>query len=594
MSFPFDEPLRPRNSAFKPPNSKPLSNIAFLSEYTADPKYSFSNFDIDYKRKVGAGGVSDIYIATNKTDNIEYAVKVMPKELIEEQGLTLDIIYKEINVHERIFHPNIIRMYSHYEDNENIYCFLEYIPGTSLLGKIKQKPLTEKEAYYYFHQAAIALMFCHENNLIHRDVKLENFLVHEHTNEVKLCDFGLVGVLNKENPFRVTICGTFDYMAPEMIKEEPYNCGVDVWALGIILYELIHGYCPFGSGIDETAIFKNILQFNFHIDKEITNNCKDLLMKMIQPNEKERIVIQDVLKHPWMNDWVEKKVIDNQRIDTVPGVDDKFANDILDKVEKKNKTKKSKKGDGVKSKKKKVVYKQGKMPEKVNQQEQNIIPVVNDKHIVKEEKKHINKLKADLNSNNNNNNINISKQNVIPLQQHHNEQNDLFNKLSINDSNNERNDVYNPFNDIRSKDNEQETNVINKKTNPFDFSNQYAQKNAFDYESYNNSGNYVKNKTNVNSSSYYNGNNDNAGASSAKKKPKSTIDYKKIDQLNKNSNVFNYAYSNDRMSQDMQLQSTLNMFARAEKLNQDNNKYKKEENESFWSRLIAPFKCGNS
>jgi hypothetical protein len=417
--------------------------------------------------------------------------------------------------------------------------------------------------------------------------------VHEHTNEVKLCDFGLVGVLNKENPFRVTICGTFDYMAPEMIKEEPYNCGVDVWALGIILYELIHGYCPFGSGIDETAIFKNILQFNFHIDKEITNNCKDLLMKMIQPNEKERIVIQDVLKHPWMNDWVEKKVIDNQRIDTVPGVDDKFANDILDKVEKKNKTKKSKKGDGVKSKKKKVVYKQGKMPEKVNQQEQNIIPVVNDKHIVKEEKKHINKLKADLNSNNNNN-INISKQNVIPLQQHHNEQNDLFNKLSINDSKNERNDVYNPFNDIRSKDNEQETNVINKKTNPFDFSNQYAQKNAFDYESYNNSGNYVKNKTNVNSSSYYNGNNDNAGASSAKKKPKSTIDYKKIDQLNKNSNVFNYAYSNDRMSQDMQLQSTLNMFARAEKLNQDNNKYKKEENESFWSKLIAPFKCGNS
>ena len=372
MSFPFDEPLRPRNSAFKPPNSKPLSNIVFLSEYIADQKYSFSNFDIDYKRKVGAGGVSDIYIATNKTDNIEYAVKVMPKELIEEQGLTLDIIYKEINVHERIFHPNIIRMYSHYEDNENIYCFLEYIPGTSLLGKIKQKPLTEKEAYYYFHQAAIALMFCHENNLIHRDVKLENFLVHEHTNEVKLCDFGLVGVLNKENPFRVTICGTFDYMAPEMIKEEPYNCGVDVWALGIILYELIHGYCPFGSGIDETAIFKNILQFNFHIDKEITNNCKDLLMKMIQPNEKERIVIQDVLKHPWMNDWVEKKVIDNQRVDTVPGVDDKFANDILDKVEKKNKTKKSKKGDGVKSKKKKVVYKQGKMPEKINQQERRI------------------------------------------------------------------------------------------------------------------------------------------------------------------------------------------------------------------------------
>ena len=517
----------------------------------------------------------------------------MPKELIEEQGLTLDIIYKEINVHERIFHPNIIRMYSHYEDNESIYCFLEYIPGTSLLGKIKQKPLSEKEAYFYFHQAAVALQFCHENNLIHRDVKLENFLVHERSNEVKLCDFGLVGVLNKENPFRVTICGTFDYMAPEMIKEEPYNCGVDVWALGIILYELIHGYCPFGSGIDETAIFKNILQFNFHIDKEITNNCKDLLMKMIQPNEKERIMIQDVLKHPWMSDWVEKKEVtnNNQRVDTVPGVDDKFANDILDKVEKKNKTKKSKKGEGVKGKKKKVVYKQGKMPEKANQPQEQSVPAEN--KVSKEETKNINKLKADLTSTNNNNNINISKHNVIPLQPEDNES-DLLNKISVNAPKKERNDIYNAFSDgaAMSKDNKEQTNIINKKTNPFDFSNQYAQKNAFDYESYNNSGNYVKNKTSTNALS--NSVVSDSGVASAKKKQKSSIDYKKIDQLNKNSNLFNYAYSNDRMNQDMQLQSTLNMFARAEKLNQDNNKYKKEEKESFWSKLIAPFKCGNT
>jgi serine/threonine protein kinase len=102
--------------------------------------------------------------------------------------------------------------------------------------------MDEKTAFHYFIQTSSAVLFLHENNLVHRDLKPENILVDENNN-IKLCDFGWCVELSMGN--RVTFCGTYEYMAPEIIKEKPYNQGIDVWSLGILLYELCHGYSPF-------------------------------------------------------------------------------------------------------------------------------------------------------------------------------------------------------------------------------------------------------------------------------------------------------------------------------------------------------------
>ncbi len=102
--------------------------------------------------------------------------------------------------------------------------------------------MSENEAFIHFIQATSALFFLHDHNLVHRDLKPENLLIDEN-NVIKLADYGACVEMTLGN--RITFCGTYEYMAPEMLKEKPYNQGIDVWSLGILLYELLHGYSPF-------------------------------------------------------------------------------------------------------------------------------------------------------------------------------------------------------------------------------------------------------------------------------------------------------------------------------------------------------------
>jgi serine/threonine protein kinase len=120
---------------------------------------------------------------------------------------------------------------------------MDYAVNGSLKSLIDQSNgIEEKQAFKYFIQTASAVHFLHQNNLIHRDIKPENLLLDENGN-VKLCDFGWCADLKEGS--RLTFCGTYEYMAPEVLKESPYDSGIDVWGLGILLYELIEGQSPF-------------------------------------------------------------------------------------------------------------------------------------------------------------------------------------------------------------------------------------------------------------------------------------------------------------------------------------------------------------
>jgi serine/threonine protein kinase len=120
---------------------------------------------------------------------------------------------------------------------------MDFTQKGNLYQKLKKdKFFDETAAFHYFIQTCSAVNFLHSNNLVHRDLKPENLLLDE-SNNIKLCDFGWCVELNLGN--RVTFCGTYEYMAPEIINELPYNNSIDIWSLGILLYELIHGYSPF-------------------------------------------------------------------------------------------------------------------------------------------------------------------------------------------------------------------------------------------------------------------------------------------------------------------------------------------------------------
>lgn len=158
---------------------------------------------------------------------------------------------------------------------------MDYVNCGTLFNMIKKKNgMDEKTAFKYFIHTAAAVNFLHENNLVHRDLKPENLLIDEN-GTVKLCDFGWCVELAVGN--RSTFCGTYEYMAPEIIKESPYNSGIDVWSLGVLLYELIHGYSPFRAKNNKNndqeymEIFKNIVKYNFKIEKPVSDSLGDLI-----------------------------------------------------------------------------------------------------------------------------------------------------------------------------------------------------------------------------------------------------------------------------------------------------------------------------
>lgn len=146
----------------------------------------------------------------------------------------------EIKLHTSLNHPNIIKFYDALQENNMVYFLLEYAGNGCLFFYIHGKEgLPENLALRFFYQTALAVDYLHSNKLIHRDIKPENILLDENFN-VKLCDFGWSCYLDDDD-YRNTICGTYEYMSPEILEKKKHTNKVDIWCLGILLYEMLHG-----------------------------------------------------------------------------------------------------------------------------------------------------------------------------------------------------------------------------------------------------------------------------------------------------------------------------------------------------------------
>ena len=273
-----------------------------------DTEYSYSNFtyilDCQKKREtIGKGAYGSLYYAKQKTSNKLFAIKEMSRQQVINQGATLEIIKREISIHIRIDHPNIVKLYSSHEDESNIYMIMEYVPNGTLFNLIqKYRGLTELTAFKYFIQVVFAIAFLHKNGFAHRDIKPENILIAD-DDIVKLCDFGwCINISNDEE--RKTFCGTFEYMAPEIINGATYKFSTDIWSLGVLLYEMTHGYSPFivkdKDKDPRDKLFENIKNRNYTINKKLSNNCMDLIDKLLTTNIQERLNIEDIFTHPWV------------------------------------------------------------------------------------------------------------------------------------------------------------------------------------------------------------------------------------------------------------------------------------------------------
>lgn len=253
----------------------------------------FSSFtQVDSTCFIGSGSYGDVYLSKNNIDNKFYAIKVLLKAKIIEKIGHLDNIYKEIKLHSKLVHNNIIKLISYYENENNIVLIMEYAKKGTLFNYIRnRKYLSEKEAFSFFIQVANAIYFLHSNKLVHRDIKPENILLTEN-NIVKLCDFGLCFENSIGN--RNTVCGTLEYMAPEILNENSYNSSVDIWSLGVLLYEMLYGFTPFKNVARGQG--RNV-SFNNGSTNKISFETKDLIRLMLMTSPDKRINIKDVFQH---------------------------------------------------------------------------------------------------------------------------------------------------------------------------------------------------------------------------------------------------------------------------------------------------------
>ncbi|CRG99836.1 serine/threonine protein kinase, putative [Plasmodium relictum] len=275
--------------------------------------YEQGDFIVD-KHPIGNGRTGLVFKAIIKKENEKVALKVMAKDTI----LTLNIerqVLKEIIIQASLKHINILQLIAYFEDKTRLFLILELANGGSIRNKMKLKsqPLKEEQVALYVYQIADALSYLHNFNIIHRDLKPDNILIHysdEYSDNkiykygiIKLADFGFSCQLKNKRQKRSTFCGTVDYMPPEIINQMPYDCNVDLWCLGIVIFELLVGFPPFTDDTQE-RIFNQIKELNFHFPKTVSLTAQELILKLCSRTAEERICAEEVKSHPWIKQFL--------------------------------------------------------------------------------------------------------------------------------------------------------------------------------------------------------------------------------------------------------------------------------------------------
>ena len=209
----------------------------------------------------------------------------------------------EIQIHKDIKHSNIIRFFSQIKENNMLYFLLEYAANGCLFFYIdSKKGLPEKIALKFFYQTALAIQNLHSKNIIHRDIKPENVLLDENFN-VKLCDLGWACVLDPKK-LRKSVCGTYEYMAPEIFMLREHDKKVDIWCLGILLYEMIEGAPPYEAG-SMNEIRKAFKNKKIGFRNKVSEGTKKLVFDMLKEDAGERFSIEEVLNC----DFIKKNMV---------------------------------------------------------------------------------------------------------------------------------------------------------------------------------------------------------------------------------------------------------------------------------------------
>ena len=265
-----------------------------------EPETKISDFDI--KKELGSGAFGHVYLVVHKQTNAQYAIKAIDKRNkmnVEETPY----FKREIEVMYKVHHPNVVKLYGHFEDNNYCYFLMEYISKGNLYGLIpkdNKKRINTKVVATIMKDVISAVYYLHNMNppIIHRDIKPENILLNDGL-VAKLTDFGWSNYIFNGIK-RTTLCGTPVYMAPEIIREQPHDEKVDIWCIGVLLFELTTGTLPF-QGETTEALKNNILNLKISWPKDINLDAKNLIIKILKIEPDQRISLTDIIQHDFFS-----------------------------------------------------------------------------------------------------------------------------------------------------------------------------------------------------------------------------------------------------------------------------------------------------
>ncbi|TNV74080.1 hypothetical protein FGO68_gene9822 [Halteria grandinella] len=251
-------------------------------------------------KQIGQGAYAVVRVATNKSDNKKYAIKVYDKSKLTDSNRQRSV-RREIKLLQKMNHPNIVKIYEAFETDEYVYLVMEYVGGGSLHSYLREKQnrrLEESDAKRIFKQILTALHYCHRKSIAHRDIKLENILLDD-SGTVKLIDFGFSTCIPNDKKIKM-FCGTPSYMGPEIVAKEDYaGPPADIWASAVLLYALLNGCFPFRGATDK-ELYRRIQRGTFELhNQSVSDQFVMLLKRMLNIVADERPSAEEVLKDPW-------------------------------------------------------------------------------------------------------------------------------------------------------------------------------------------------------------------------------------------------------------------------------------------------------
>uniref|UniRef100_H2Z6T1 Serine/threonine-protein kinase PLK4 n=1 Tax=Ciona savignyi TaxID=51511 RepID=H2Z6T1_CIOSA len=264
------------------------------------PPYGSSIADYEVLNLIGRGAFACVYRARCRQTSRNVAIKMIDKRSMRKSGM-VSRVRSEVEIHAQLKHPSILELHHCFEDADHVYLILELCMKGELNRYLKSQgnTLSEIQVRKFMVQIVEGMLYLHAHGILHRDITLANMLLDDEQH-IKIADFGLATRLALPTDKHFTMCGTPNFISPEIATRSAHGLESDVWSLGCMLYTFLVGVPPFDTDAVKSTLKNRVVLGNFTVPEDVSEQASDLIRKLLKMDPNDRISLSAVLDHPFM------------------------------------------------------------------------------------------------------------------------------------------------------------------------------------------------------------------------------------------------------------------------------------------------------